>query len=224
MKLITRQSKANEVSEEFKERYFSKSNGAWMTPFKWAPDGTEALYDAVVAANGDIPQIDKLLPGWCDNTGCSECGEKADVVQLGETQDDESETAWVCKACLLAALALFEPLPPTPQEDNLVSDEGFPLREIAEPPGLTSDLIQWSAWTRDSRWGHDEKGWSAHGRCGSSSLSIYAFPSAVWYEIVTPTQKSYQTMLSVSDCLKVCEASADAVTTTSPTDKLPSQS
>jgi hypothetical protein len=44
-----------------------------------------------------------------DKPACSECDKRTyNLVQLGETPDYESNTAYLCKACLVKALSLFE--------------------------------------------------------------------------------------------------------------------
>jgi hypothetical protein len=49
-------------------------------------------------------------PSWLEPPACNECGVRhVPTVEIGEQPDYESCTAWVCRKCLLRALALDWP-------------------------------------------------------------------------------------------------------------------
>lgn len=95
---------------------------AWLAAFGPGRDTDDysvtrvrALQAAAAAGPVSVDEADRI---W-DGPGrylleCNGCGERVRaVVTVGEEPDYESSTTTLCKACLLAALALFDETPPT---------------------------------------------------------------------------------------------------------------
>lgn len=56
-------------------------------------------------------QIEEIIGNnsWAGPLTCNECGANTyEIVEVGEPQDYESATAYICKGCLRQALALFD--------------------------------------------------------------------------------------------------------------------
>ncbi len=100
MKLITRQTRANEAADRWQGRY-SYSPSAQLTY-----DRLRSLGD-----NPDPDEVDSILGdegAWTATPYCTECGvEGQSVVELGEPRDFESATVCLCKSCLTEALELL---------------------------------------------------------------------------------------------------------------------
>ena len=97
MKLITRQSMANEAHAELIKRY---------------PECAETIGKKLLAL-GENPSpdaVDAVIgnSSWTMTPRCDECGsEEVPVVQVGEEPDYESNTAILCESCLTQAVSLF---------------------------------------------------------------------------------------------------------------------
>lgn len=56
-------------------------------------------------------QVSEIIgnSSWAGPMTCNECGANTyEIVEVGEPQDYESATAYICKGCLRQALALFD--------------------------------------------------------------------------------------------------------------------
>lgn len=102
MKLITRQSTANDVATRWAHQY---ANG------KYGQDKVDILNRLYELGDNPNPDdVDKVIgnKSWT-KTECNQCGAKnVDVVEVGQEPDYESYTADICKPCLVKALALFD--------------------------------------------------------------------------------------------------------------------
>ena len=97
MKVITKQSRANEA--------YSR----WMAQYPYDKDGIGAKL-AALGSTPDPDEVDSVIgnKSWTELYCCSECGDRSEVVELGEPPDYESSTAWICVRCLKdAAEKLF---------------------------------------------------------------------------------------------------------------------
>lgn len=99
MKLLTERAQVRAVIEysrqQVAERTGHKCDRALLEAFKKA-----AALDPETATAADVGVTQRA---------CTECGHVGwDIVQLGEEPDYESDTAWICLACLRNAVALVE--------------------------------------------------------------------------------------------------------------------
>lgn len=119
MKLITRQTEANELVDRFKEwenqqtKYIPILRGRGLgMPVeelkKLGPNPDPDACDAVIRQQIDMHTWPSgNTPTWTDVPTCDECGQSKDaVVRIGEEPDYESSTAFVCRDCLSEALGL----------------------------------------------------------------------------------------------------------------------
>ena len=125
MKLVTREQRAKEAAK------------AWMRQY---PNDKSGIGKMLVEL-GDNPSPDDVngLIGndsWTRTPVCSECGKGVPVVEVGEPMNYES--AWLCKACLEAALECA--VESGAQELNM-NDKTTPLSTIAIDP-LVSELLE----------------------------------------------------------------------------------
>lgn len=98
MKKITRQSLANGVSVKWKKQYPNDK------------DGIQKKLDGL----GKIKNPDKVdiiigNKSWTTPPDCSECGKPDNdfVIEVGEKQDYDSATAWLCKKCTTKLIMLL---------------------------------------------------------------------------------------------------------------------
>jgi hypothetical protein len=93
MKLITRQSKANEAA------------GHWQ----YGARERENIYNALIAL-GDSPNpddVDRVIgnKSWTEVGECDECRKASEaLIMLGEEPDYDSHTAYICINCLQSAM------------------------------------------------------------------------------------------------------------------------
>ena len=119
MKLITRQTEANELVDRFKEwenqqtTFIPILRGRGLgKPVeelqKLGPNPDPDACDAVIRQQIDTHAWPSgNTPTWTSVPACDECGHSKDaVVRLGEEPDYESSTAFVCRDCLSEALGL----------------------------------------------------------------------------------------------------------------------
>jgi len=119
VKLITRQTVANELADRFKEwekqqtTYIPILRGRGLgMPVeelnKLGPNPDPDACDAVIRQQIDMHKWPSgKTPTWTDVPTCDECGQSKDaVVRVGEEPDYESSTAFVCRDCLSEALGL----------------------------------------------------------------------------------------------------------------------
>ncbi len=109
MKLITRQTKTKQAQRRWYDHYgpFEGKNASI-----WAGTDKEEVHKKLVAL-GDNPSPDEVdaaigNDSWTSPGSCDECGsEDSPIVHLGQEPDYESNTAWVCEACLIDSLGLI---------------------------------------------------------------------------------------------------------------------
>ena len=99
MELVTRQTKANTAAERWKDQYRSRKY--------------DQIYNKLVSLgkNPKPDDVDTIIgnTSWTGVHQCDECGSDSyTVVMVGEEPDYESNTAYMCKECIVRALALFE--------------------------------------------------------------------------------------------------------------------
>lgn len=103
MKLITRQSLANQAAERWLRQYTYRDGDV--------EPGRKDVYERLLAL-GETPEpnsVDSVIGNnsWTKPNDCSECGMNFDVVvELGEEPGYESSTVWLCFDCLLRAVEL----------------------------------------------------------------------------------------------------------------------
>jgi len=106
MDLITRQSRAAEAAQRWKNSYYL-SDGRWSE----LRSGNSKVVYANLVSLGNNPSPDSVdsaigNASWT-RVHCDECNQDVDaVVQLGEAPDFESHTACVCPQCLAKAINL----------------------------------------------------------------------------------------------------------------------
>lgn len=99
------------VAERWKEQYWSPRG--WK--FTHAGPNRMAIYKRLVALSPNATEADVIEAmglgsrnGWIENR-CDHCDRDVDVtVRLGDEPDDESSTAYVCRECLVGALAAMD--------------------------------------------------------------------------------------------------------------------
>ena len=101
-KLITKEDLCKTMLSRWKSYH---SNGGTID------DGLRDLGDSPSDEDSDgvfISILGKKSRGWIDKE-CSECGNYSDsVVMVGDNPDYDSQTAWLCRECLISALELIE--------------------------------------------------------------------------------------------------------------------
>lgn len=104
MKLITRQSKANEAAKSWSHQY--SNSGFWGNDVSKQQTGFR-LHD--LGPTPDPDEVDKVIgnSSWTRTT-CDECeAENVDVVMVGQDEDYDSRTSSICKSCLIKAMAIL---------------------------------------------------------------------------------------------------------------------
>lgn len=105
MKIITRQSCADEAIQKWEETY---SSGRW---------GEDKL--VILAKLKELPKpvnpddIDRIIgnTSWTSPAACYVCHERAEViVEMGDEPDYESRTAYLCPCCIRKAAKFVESL------------------------------------------------------------------------------------------------------------------
>ena len=107
MKIMTPQTLAREARAKWDEQYKHASNDNHLRT--WAPAVAARL--AALGENPSPQQVNDAIGNdrWTQPPSCSECdSESAAIVQVGEEPDYESSTAWLCRDCVVKALALFD--------------------------------------------------------------------------------------------------------------------
>lgn len=105
MKIITRQSLANEAAARWTTQY--RGSARYPTdPDKLAIAGQLAALPAPVDPN----EVERIIgnTSWTTPPACNVCGDrKPTVIEVGEEPDYESRTAYLCLECVrtMAALA-----------------------------------------------------------------------------------------------------------------------
>ena len=91
MHKITRQTQANAASIRWKRQYPHDKNNV------------QARLDALGPIK-DPDEVDRIIgnKSWTELPMCSECGKRSNefVIEVGEEPDYESDTAWLCPACI----------------------------------------------------------------------------------------------------------------------------
>ncbi len=98
MELQTRQTRASEAERCWREHY---SHDTYLLP---RADKLHAL-----GKDPDPDAVDKVIGNtlWTE-CECDECKQSSDaIVCVGEEPDYDSSTAWLCRACVEKALAMF---------------------------------------------------------------------------------------------------------------------
>jgi len=119
VKLITRQTEANELVDRFKE--WEKQQTTYIPILRGRGLGMPVKELKKLGPNPDPDACDAVIrqqiaihtwpsgetPTWTNVPTCDECGQSKDaVVRVGEEPDYESSTAFVCRDCLSEALGL----------------------------------------------------------------------------------------------------------------------
>ena len=100
MELITTRTRIRGVADKFRKQYHS---------IGWKAKDKQRRLDALDIETATAKDVATIIGNatwtW---VRCNECGTNVEsVVRIGEAQDHESQTAFVCKKCIMKALALF---------------------------------------------------------------------------------------------------------------------
>lgn len=100
MKVVRSSDLAKTVAENWKTQYYDARTKTWHDPFTGS---AEEIFKRLLAANGSIPKIKKVLPngGWVE-PWCGECKQYRERVVVFGNEDDGTEE--VCPDCLNKAL------------------------------------------------------------------------------------------------------------------------
>jgi hypothetical protein len=97
MKILTEQSKCKGIVNEWIRQYGKNEKRGILHKLQKLKGVGTPKEIADIIGNDSWTSLD-----------CSECGEKVgDVIVLGEPQDYESYTAYICKKCLTKAVKMF---------------------------------------------------------------------------------------------------------------------
>jgi len=103
MEVITKKAKMENVAQTFRAQYSENTvlrNG-----------NTGDIYKALIELNPKTEDAIAEIIGnrsWTANN-CNECGKDSDVlIQIGQPEDYESSTAWICRDCLSKAIAMID--------------------------------------------------------------------------------------------------------------------
>lgn len=109
MHAITRESQAKDVAERWERQYRHGSD--WSQRSKIGDTGKIHRDLVALGPSPNPDDIDRIIgnSSWTDVPTCSECSapDLPLVVQLGQEPDYESSTAWICRECLLKAVAIL---------------------------------------------------------------------------------------------------------------------
>lgn len=103
MRLITRQSEANDAPQRWAVQY----SGKGYTQEQYEITRTLAALSAPI----DPDEVDRIIgnTSWTTPPSCGVCGKFAPAIaEIGEESDYRSSTAHVCRPCAEKALALFD--------------------------------------------------------------------------------------------------------------------
>jgi hypothetical protein len=101
MQVITRQIKANEVTETWRQQY----------PFYSSEKNNIYRRLKSLGQTPDPNTVDKIIgnKSWTEVECCSECGKRPkSIIRLGEPLHHESLTAYICLDCLKKAIKLMK--------------------------------------------------------------------------------------------------------------------
>lgn len=104
MRIKTRQELADGAAEAWREQCSKNSY------YQWGVDKEQILEKLIALGPQPAPEaVDEAIGnGSWTRTNCHECeAENINVVQIGEEEDYESNTAYICGDCLKAALSLL---------------------------------------------------------------------------------------------------------------------
>lgn len=107
MKIITRQTQANEAAERWKIQYHSQIADGRLK------NDRKDVYNKLVAL-GSTPNpddVDEAIgnKSWTECMECTECYSISDIIiQVGQEQDYDSMTAYLCPKCLRKAIKLLK--------------------------------------------------------------------------------------------------------------------
>lgn len=110
MKVYTRESVARDAAELYRGHYFNPTLG-WNTYADWDRQ-PEAKWANLMAGEQTPTRVEEHLGAqYTKQPTCSECGtDGVDIIELGREPDYDSETAYLCRGCLIAALAKMDTL------------------------------------------------------------------------------------------------------------------
>jgi hypothetical protein len=107
MKLHIKTEKIKSIAERFRSTYCF--NGKWTPCYFGIEQTHSANYELLKKASAEA-EIEAIIgnKSWTRNS-CSECGKDFDVViEIGQPEDYESATAYLCASCLGKALGLAQ--------------------------------------------------------------------------------------------------------------------
>ena len=103
MYIITKKELIKTVAERWKKAYFI--NSKW----EYGADKKEIYNNLIEKKPKTELEVANIIGNnsWTDNV-CNECGkQKEKIIVIGEPEDYESKTAYVCEECLNEALKLL---------------------------------------------------------------------------------------------------------------------
>lgn len=105
MHIITIEDKLANLPEHWRQQY-GRSQG------KWYDENKRQIYQRLLAAMPLTVQSASAIIGngsWT-NISCSQCGKRNldRAIEVGEEQDYESATAWLCEDCLRQAWEMMQ--------------------------------------------------------------------------------------------------------------------
>lgn len=104
MNVVTKKAKMESVARTYRAQY---SGNSILRDGK----STDDIYNALVALNPKTEDAIAEIIGnrsWTANH-CNECGKDSDaLIQIGQDEDYESSTAWICRDCLSKAIAMID--------------------------------------------------------------------------------------------------------------------
>ncbi len=104
-KIPSEREQIKDVAARWAEQYYDASETMW--PDKHNIKIKLLSLDTETATSEDVKEIIGNY-SWVSPYKCSECAcISYDIVCLGEPEDYDSNTAWICKDCLVKALELI---------------------------------------------------------------------------------------------------------------------